>query len=95
METPAPTGLPARIAPARAVEALGAVALILWRLWDTALVGVWRDWLMILGVFWLIEAVAPEHRWRRPLAIATVAALAALYAVGQVPHLRWLLTPSP
>ena len=87
MDSPPPAGVRSRIEPARAAEALAAVGVILWRLWDLALQGVWRDWLTILAAFWLITALAPDRPWRRHLATATVVVLMAIYAIGQAAHL--------
>jgi hypothetical protein len=95
MDSAASPGLRGRIPPSRAAEVLAALALLLWRFWDLALIGVWRDWLAILGAFWLVVAIAPDGRWRRAFTAATVLALAAIYAFGQVPHLRSLLSASP
>ena len=83
MDTPPPSGLRSRVEPSRAAEVLAAVGLIVWRLWDLALLGVWRDWLTILAAFWLITAMTPDRPWRRYLAAATVVVLMAIYAVGQ------------
>ena len=87
MDSPPPSGFRRRIEPARAAEVLAAVGLIVWRLWDLALLGVWRDWLTILAAFWLILGIAPDRPWRRHLAAATVVVLMAIYAIGQAAHL--------
>lgn len=87
MDSPPPAGFRRRIEPAQTAEVLAAVGLILWRLWDLVLQGLWRDWLMILAVFWLLSAVAPDRPWRRHLAAATVVLLMAIYAIGQAAHL--------
>jgi predicted benzoate:H+ symporter BenE len=71
--------------PPKFWEILAALALILWRVGSYPVATLWRDWVVLLGVFWIFTAL--RHRspeW--PIFSAVwMAALLVLYAGAQVP----------
>jgi len=80
------------ILPATIVQALGALGVLLWRVWDLRVSGLWTDLLVILSAFALVTTLLPqESPWRRRLAYSAAGALFMIYAVGQVVHFRSLV----
>jgi hypothetical protein len=73
------------------LEILGALVLLLWRVWATAIVGVWRDWLAWLALYWFLDVLISHPRVRPWLAVGTMAVLMAIYGSGQGPNLSALL----
>ncbi len=68
-------------------EALAAVALILWRLWELKMQGVWRDWVTILALYWLFLIFGQGKKPWLPITIAVLVGLILLYEGGQYPFL--------
>jgi hypothetical protein len=67
---------------------VGASALVvLWRLVSQPLALVWRDWLLILALYWLFTTVARTSRVWTTVTLATMASLLGIYVAGQMPHI--------
>ena len=77
--------------PAAVAEGLIAVLLILWRVWEVPVVGLWRDWITVLSIFWLFQIMAPAGRAKAAVTFGAMAGLAVLYGWGQFPHVFALL----
>jgi hypothetical protein len=79
-----------KVPPTLVLEVLGAVALLLWRTWVTAGVGLWRDWLAWLALAWILDLTVAPPRARTWLALGAAAALLIVYAAGQGRNLSFL-----
>ena len=79
-----------RVPPKQFLEILAALSLLLWRLWATAIVGVGRDWLAWLALYWFLEALISHPRVRPWLAVGTMTVLLVIYGSGQGPNLSAL-----
>ena len=73
------------------VAALTAVALILWRIWAVPVVGLWRDWAVLLTIYGVIALFTPEGRLRSSLTVGAMAGLMLLYLWGRFPLMLALL----
>jgi hypothetical protein len=80
-----------KIPASQIAEVLGATALILWRIWEIPLTGLWRDWITLLAVYWLFSIFAGEKRSATPVTLTLMAGLMILYGWGQYPYLLRLL----
>ena len=79
------------VSVSQVVEALIAIAFILWRIWEVPVATLWRDWITLVSIFWLFEIVAPAGRSRKPVTIGFIAGFMVLYGWGQFPHLLAML----
>jgi hypothetical protein len=80
------------IPPSHVAAVLTAVALILWRIWAIPLVGLWRDWIVILALYGVFALLAPVGRLRTSVTAAAMAGLMLIYAWGHVPRLLAFLS---
>ena len=72
--------------PLRAGQALAASALLLWRLWSCPPAMLWRDWLLVLAVTWLVRSLRAKSPSGSTLTISAMAYLLGIYVAGQLPH---------
>jgi len=78
-------GILGKPVPIEVWEVLAASALLAWRILSYPAATLWRDWVAVLGMFWILTAAAGRRRgWPVALALG-MAFLFALYAVRQVP----------
>lgn len=68
--------------------------LLLWRVAALPLEGLWRDWIAVLAVYWIL-AGGTDPRPRPALAVATMAFLFGVFANGQAGHLLRVLGFGP
>ncbi len=80
-----------KIPASHLAEVFGAIALILWRIWEIPLTSLWRDWLMLLAGYWLFNIFAGERRSVTPVTLLLMTGLMILYGWGQCPHVLSLL----
>jgi hypothetical protein len=80
-----------RIPASQVAEVLGAMALILWRIWEIPLTSLWRDWLTLLATYWLFNIFASGRRFVTPVTVILMTGLMILYGWGQCPHVLRLL----
>ena len=78
--------LKAEVPPRQIAEILGAMALVFWRILTCPLEQLWRDWVILLAVYWVAAVVLSGKRALMPVTAAFGAALMALYLWGQIPH---------
>jgi len=69
------------------VEAAAAILICAARLFTQPLSGLWRDWLLILGLTWLATVLAPRRNAVALLLPAVAAYLLGIYLVGHWPYL--------
>ncbi len=74
------------IPAAHVVVALAAVALILWRIWALPLVGLWRDWVILLAIYGVFALFAPAGRLRNSVTVGAMAGLMLIYFCGRLPY---------
>jgi hypothetical protein len=79
------TGLKAEIPARRIAEILGIVALLLWRIYACPLAGLWRDWVTLLAVYWIVSIALTGKRAWAPATTCFMLALMTLYLWGQMP----------
>lgn len=78
--------LKSRIPQSQVWEVLGALFLILWRIWMMP-DSFWRDWAALLGLYWGFLIFCTNPRWRSTGTIAWIAGLTILYGWGRLPLL--------
>lgn len=66
-------------------EVLVALAILAWRYRLHPVSGLWRDWVVVLCIFWIATALAGRTRAWPWIMGATMAGLLALYTIGQLP----------
>ncbi len=68
------------------VQIAAALLLIAWGALAHPWLNLWRDWMVVLGIYWMATALLGKSRaW--PAATAAVAAyLLAIYSMGQIPQ---------
>jgi hypothetical protein len=71
------------------VEAACALALIAWRIYATPPPALWRDWIAIVAVYWLVCPRTPLSRGWSIVTFVAMALLLGIYSSGQVP---WTLS---
>lgn len=65
---------------------LSVASLILTcRVWSISGSGVWRDWVSLLCIFWILHVVSSQSRVWSAVMAAVMALLAAIYIWGQFP----------
>jgi len=67
-------------------EVLGAAAVIAWRFRSHPLNTLWRDWVVILCLFWIFTALAGRTKAWPAVTALVMTFLLAIYAAGQVPQ---------
>jgi hypothetical protein len=72
-----------------------AILLLGWRLLSHPLTSLWRDWIFILGVYWLYTALASRSRAWPQVTAATMAFLLGIYIHGQTPYALSVLGLAP
>lgn len=78
-------GFLGRPLPPAVWEILAACLLLAWRLSSYPTAGLWRDWVVLLCVFWIFCALAGRTKAAPAVMGLLMAFLFALYAVHQVP----------
>jgi hypothetical protein len=81
------------VPPSHVAAVLLAAALILWRMWESRLVGIATDWVVLISLYGIFSLFAPEGRVRTSGTIAAIAGLMLLYAWGQAPFILALVRP--
>ena len=69
------------------LEPVGAILLIGWRLAVDPLSVLWRDAVLLIGVYWLCAIVVSKSRILPILATTIMAFLLGVYVYGQAPHI--------
>ena len=77
--------LSGRPLPREAWEVVAALLLLGWRAWSYPLAGLWRDWVVILCLFWIFTVLAGRTRAWPWVTGAVMAGLLTLYSLGQLP----------
>ena len=76
-------------------ELAAAVALIAWRLAVPSRQGLWRDWILVLGVYWIVLILDRAGRSGPWPTVVAVVYLFAVHALRSLPltldHLRLVL----
>ena len=70
-------------------------AVIAWRIYARPPASLWRDWVLIVGLFWIYENLASKARAWPSAMIMTMAYLLGIYVVGQAPHALSVLGLAP
>lgn len=78
------TGLRTRV-PSKVLEIGVASALILWRIVTYSALPLWRDWLLLLGFYWIYTALRAGSRDWPCVTVALMAFLLTVYSWNQVP----------
>jgi hypothetical protein len=71
--------------PSEVWEVLAASAMVAWRFRTHPAAGLWRDWVVVLGVWWIATAIAGRTKAWPALLGLMMAFLFAQYAALQVP----------
>lgn len=68
------------------VQIASTLLLVAWRVAFHPVQDLWRDWMFVLGIYWMATALLGKSRaW--PAATAAVAAyLLVIYSMGQIPQ---------
>jgi hypothetical protein len=66
-------------------EILAAGAVVGARAWALSGQGVWRDWIVLLALYWMLAAVGYRSRAWPYLSGTVMAGLLVLYGWGQIP----------
>jgi hypothetical protein len=75
-----------KLATSQIAEVVTALLVICWRVIDRAADNLWRDWLLILSLYWIFSVFAVERRtWTVGTAVFLVG-LTALYLSGHLPQ---------
>jgi hypothetical protein len=78
--------LKAKVDPRDVAEILAAIGIVLWRIVTSPEHAVWRDWISLLAVYWIVAVVLKEKRALIPVTAVFGAALMGLYLCGHYPH---------
>jgi hypothetical protein len=73
-------------------EVTTAVGLIVYRVSFYPASGFWRDWVLILCLYWIATVFASKSRWWQAVTFATSALLLAIYSSKHVPIILELLS---
>jgi hypothetical protein len=73
----------ARIKP---VQSVLAGLLLLWRVAGAPASMLWRDWVMVLAIYWLAISLRPRAPFRPTLTLTAMSYLLGIYIAGQAPH---------
>jgi hypothetical protein len=97
METkdPAAEPNPAKFGKAEIPGILGALALLGWRVFSHPLRDLWRDWMAVLALSWILSVFAGKSRAGKAIPVAAALYLLVVYAVGQFPHTLAVLGYQP
>jgi hypothetical protein len=71
--------------PTEAWEIMSAALLLFWRIHSYPVSGLWRDWVVLLCLFWIFIAAAGRTKAAPAVSAAFMTALLVLYAAGQLP----------
>jgi len=66
-------------------EILAAALILAWRYRAHPFSGLWRDWVVILCLFWIFTVLAGRTRAWPWVTGAVMAGLLTLYSLGQLP----------
>lgn len=66
-------------------ELFAAAAILAWRYRSYPFSGLWRDWVVILALFWIFTVLAGRTRSWPWVTGAVMAGLLTLYSMGQLP----------
>lgn len=80
-------GISGRPLPTEAWEIVAALLIIAGRAWRYPLSGLYRDWVVLLGLFWIFTAAAGRTKVAPWVTAAFMTGLLVLYGSGQLPFL--------
>ena len=83
-----------KFTPSQVAEIVAALLLICWRIVDRAAENLWRDWLLLLSLYWIFSVFAVERRTWAAGTMVFLAGLTALYLSGHLP-LTWQFWTQP
>lgn len=66
-------------------ELAAALGVVGWRAWAYPLRGLWRDWVALLAVYWILALWGSRSRAWPYVSGAVMAGLLVLYGFGQLP----------
>lgn len=73
------------------LEKTAALLLLLWRGWTLPLRDVWKDWMALLAIAWILLCFTRSPKAALPITVAAAAVLLVLHASGQLPQTIALL----
>jgi hypothetical protein len=71
---------------ARHAELAASAIIVAWRLWAGSPSGYWKDWMLLLGVFWGFTTCRSSSKPWPLAALSIMYYLLGIYLSGQVPH---------
>ena len=77
------------------LEAGAAAALAVWRIAAISPAHWWRDWVLIVSVWWAWTVFRSKSPAWAPVTASVVAYLLGIYFIGQFPHTWASLRPAP
>ncbi len=85
----------ARAGLSKIAEIVPAILVLAWRLWAHPLRDLWRDWIAIAAIYWILLALSRKNHAWQVVTVVMMALLLLIYAVGQLPHTAALLGYPP
>ena len=82
-----PRGISGRPLPAEVWEIVAALLILSWRAWAYPISGLFRDWVVLLCLFWIFIAAAGRTKAAPWVTAGFMIGLLALYVSGQLPFL--------
>lgn len=81
--------------PPSAWEILAGSLILAWRLLAYPANQFWRDWVVIVSLYWIYTALASRTRAWAPVTVAVLAYLLGIYVHGQLPQTLSVLGAQP
>ena len=81
------SGSAGRFKPSKTLESVAALMLLCGRLATRSVVPVWKDWLVVLALYWLFTVFATKHRTWLGVTIAAMGYLFGVYLQGTLHYL--------
>jgi hypothetical protein len=79
-------GLRTEIPARRVAEILGAIFLLLWRITACPMPNLWRDWVALGALYWLLSITLTGKRAWLPVTMIYGLSLMSIYLWGNLPH---------
>jgi hypothetical protein len=70
----------------RGIEICLAAALLVWRFAANPAAAYWKDWMLLLGLFWLYTTFQSSSPAWPAVLLSVMAYLLGIYVLGQIPH---------
>ena len=67
-------------------ERIAALSLIVWRLVAAPPAAYWKDWMILVAVYWLYTTFVPRSNAWTTVTTTLTAWLLGIYVYGQLPH---------